>query len=123
MTKYEILENNKGVLKTVITQELEIDLAQTVKNITQTRAEFQKAWATLYEMSKAMDSYVLQHKAQNEFLDVVEEFTGEKLQKEELVNPFNTDEILKGLEEFMNTEKERREKSLEQFKNDEKVNP
>lgn len=115
MTEYKIKENKEWVLKTVITQEVDIDLSQTLKNIRTTRAEFQKAWATLYEMSNAMDNYIKQHQAQNEFLGVVEWFLGEDYRLPELVNPYNTQEILKQFDEFIGSEKERRADNLEEF--------
>lgn len=115
MTEYKIKENKEWVLKTVITQEVDIDLSQTLKNIRTTRAEFQKAWATLYEMSNAMDNYIKQHQAQNEFLAAVEWFLGEEYRLPELVNPYNTQEILKQFDEFISSEKERRADNLEEF--------
>ena len=117
---YEIKENNGGVLKTTITQDVEIDLAASVKNIRMTRAEFIKAWSTLYEMAAAMEAYAKQHAAQNEFLDCVEAsvLVGVKYQLPELVSPFNSEEIKKALEEFKAEETARRTENLQNFKDE-----
>lgn len=118
MTNYDIKENNEGVLKTIITQEVDIDLSQTVKNIHNTRAEFTKAWTSVYELVQAMESYAENHRIQNEFLEKVFEFTGEDLRLPELPRPYNSKEIIDAVKEFMDSESERRKENLENFKSE-----
>jgi len=112
-TTYEFLENDAGMIKTKITQEVDVDLSNTLKNIRQTRAEYQRALTNLVDMAKAMEAYVEQHKVQNEFLKQVWEFLGEDYVLPELEVMYDVKSMEKDLENFISNEKLRRKENLE----------
>lgn len=103
------------IVHCVITNDVEIDLSKTVKNIRDTRAEFIKAWTYLYEMAKALESHKKNHEEQNKFLSFIKDSIGEDYILPELPEVLNSEEVLKQLNSFKDEETKRREDNLKDF--------
>lgn len=103
---YEFLENKEWIVKTKFTQEIDIDVAKQLKIIRQYRAEFAKAWASLYELAQSLEDYCTVHNQQNDLLKQLWDYLGEDYSMPELKAPFDSKSILESYSKFLEAEKE-----------------
>lgn len=110
MANYEFLENNEWVIKTKVTQEMDIDVAKQLKTIREYRAAFAQAWGKVIELAGSMADYCLIHESQNELLKQLGDYLGEDYTCPELKSPFDVEKMLADYKAFLDAEKEFRAK-------------